>query len=211
VINTAREALKKCAKSVIVPWQARKFHNDIKCYEGPHKLHLGCGYHHLDGWINIDFIQSPAVDVIWNLGNPIPLDEASCSHVFHEHVLEHFELQRGVDLLSECYRILQPGGVLRVSMPSLESVIAAYQDGTWKDESRRSDHMPQVRTGAEYMNVLFRHWGHQWIYDATELSRVLNEVGFTELNQCEINQSDHSAMTGIEHRVDSHLIIEAIK
>jgi len=159
--------------------------------------------------VNIDFIRASTVDVWWNLGQPIPLADGSCRFIFHEHVLEHFEITRGVNLVKECHRLLQLGGVLRVAMPSLDKMLANCANGNWR--SVRSPHMPQVQTRAEYLNVMFRFWGHQWIYDREELHRRLREAGFLQILDTEIQRSAYLELRGIEHRDDSLLICEAVK
>lgn len=200
---------KRIIKSLAVPFLRARFKRGVRGFPAPYQLHLGCGSHHLDGWINIDFIRTPAVDLWWNIGWPVPLKDDSCQYIFHEHVLEHFELRRGLELLRECHRLLRPGGILRVAMPSLDHMLAQCASGEWR--SHRSPHMPAVATRAEFLNVNFRHWGHQWIYDGEELHRRLREVGFEAIRDVERHQSECDALRGIEYRADSLLICEAVK
>jgi predicted SAM-dependent methyltransferase len=202
---------KALAKRMLIPVLNRRFTKGIASFSSPYKLHLGCGYHRLTGWVNIDFIDTPAVDLKWNLSLPIPLGDSSCSFIFHEHVLEHFELERGEELLQECYRLLKQGGVLRIAMPCLKKTVDEYLTGDWQEAIENTRHMPAVRSGAEYMNVIFRHWGHKWIYDETELKRVLEGVGFDSFSVSQMGQSVHAELQGLECRTDSHLIIEATK
>lgn len=118
-------------------------------------------------------------------------------------------LPRGIDLLRECHRVLAPGGVLRVAMPSLDDMLEKCANGEWKNH--HGAHMPEVSTRAEYMNVMFRNWGHQWIYDYDELRRRLHEVGFRDIVAQHIQQSEHAELRGIENRDDSLLICEATR
>jgi predicted SAM-dependent methyltransferase len=200
---------RRAIKALALPPLRARFRRDIRLFTAPYRLHLGCGSYRLQGWVNIDFIHSPAVDVWWNLGWPIPLPDGSCRYIFHEHVLEHFELWRGLDLLRECHRLLQPGGVLRVAMPSLDHMLALCASGDWR--THRSPHMPETKTRAEFLNMNFRYWGHQWIYDREELNRRLREAGFRAIVDVERHRSDHLQLRGVEHREDSLLICEAIK
>jgi len=93
--------------------------------EQPYSLHLGCGAVHYDGWLNIDFGGGPAVDLELDLTWPLPFENDSCGLIYSEHLLEHFDAPDGVNLLKECYRVLKPGGVIRVAMPSLDYLIAS--------------------------------------------------------------------------------------
>ena len=200
---------RKVVKALVMPVYRARFRHEMRVFRLPYKLHLGCGYHHLADWANIDFIRTPAANVWWNLGSPIPLPDSSCRYIFHEHVLEHFELSRGLNLLQECYRLLEPGGVLRVAMPSLDDMLENCETGKWRNTG--SAHMPEVETRSEYLNVMFRHWGHRWIYDHDELQRRLHEVGFTDISNAELRESAHPELHGIEYRDDSLLICEAVK
>ncbi len=207
--NRLRHSAKAAAKRLVMPLLETRFRHGIRPFAAPYSLHLGCGSHHLDGWVNIDFIESPAVDLWWNLGLPLPLPDASCRFIFHEHVLEHFELSRGLELLRECRRLLAPGGLLRVAMPSLDDMLEKCANGEW--ETHGSAHMPEVETRAEYLNILFRYWGHRWIYDHDELRRRLREAGFRDIADQELRQSTHMELRGIEYRDNSLLICEATK
>jgi predicted SAM-dependent methyltransferase len=86
--------------------------------------------------------------------------------IYNEHLLEHLDVESGLRFLRECCRVLQPNGILRVAMPSLESAVEHYQAGSWRDQSwLRLPENQFIRTRAEMLNVFFRAWGHQWIYD----------------------------------------------
>lgn len=76
------------------------------------KLNLGCGNNILSGWDNHD------MDV--DLTKPIPYADLSVQKIFAEHVIEHLTSAEMMNFFSECYRILQPGGILRVVFPDIE-------------------------------------------------------------------------------------------
>jgi predicted SAM-dependent methyltransferase len=76
---------------------------------------------------------------------------------------------------------------------------------------KKSPHLPVTHTKAEYLNVVFRWWGHKWIYDRSELRRRLQGSGFAEIADSEIGVSNHPDLCGIEQRQDSLLVCEAVK
>ena len=92
----------------------------------PKLLNLGCGSHfHLD-WTNLDFVsQSPHVQQ-HDLRKGLPEASDQFDMVYHSHVLEHFAPQQGQQFLAECYRVLKPGGVLRIAVPDLEQIAQLY-------------------------------------------------------------------------------------
>lgn len=92
------------------------------------KINLGCGNIYLaeDGWDNYDYSPSHSSVQRANLLGPLPIQDESAELVYSSHFLEHipYDLVRG--FLSECYRILAPGGILRLVLPDLEELCQSY-------------------------------------------------------------------------------------
>ncbi|MFC4852840.1 methyltransferase domain-containing protein [Actinophytocola glycyrrhizae] len=79
-------------------------------------LDLGCGdQKQYPDNIGVDVRQAPAVDVVADLRNGIPMPDRSVDRVFAVHVLEH--LIDFLPLVDECHRVLRPGGLLHVLSP----------------------------------------------------------------------------------------------
>lgn len=89
-------------------------------------LNLGCGQRYHPDWINIDFVSHAPMVRAYDLTKGIPLADESCDAVYHSHVLEHFDKQQGAWLVAECWRVLKPGGILRVVVPDLEALATQY-------------------------------------------------------------------------------------
>jgi predicted SAM-dependent methyltransferase len=89
-------------------------------------LNLGCGGHFHPDWINVDIVpQDPRV-MQHDLQARLPFEDASFAAVYHSHVLEHIPKRQAAAFLSECHRVLAPGGVLRVVVPDLEMITRLY-------------------------------------------------------------------------------------
>jgi len=191
----------------------RKAQTRLQSFDRPHRLHLGCGQVRLVNWINIDADESlETTDIVWNLTCGIPVSDSSCALIYCEHFLEHLTVEQGLVFLRECYRALQPGGVLRVAMPSLDVLIEKSYLGNWREQNWldwKEFHFVQTR--AEMLNISFRWWGHQWLYDREELHRRLGEAGFVTIRDSEWGQSNVKGMEHLETRQDSRLICEAQK
>jgi predicted SAM-dependent methyltransferase len=92
----------------------------------PYLANLGCGGCFHSGWTNFDLVsQSPHV-IQHDLRTRLPLSDRSCAVVYHSHVLEHFPRTFAPLFLQECYRVLVPGGLLRVVVPDLETIVRLY-------------------------------------------------------------------------------------
>jgi predicted SAM-dependent methyltransferase len=89
-------------------------------------VNLGCGVHFHRDWINIDFISNSDLVISHNLLNGIPLESNSVEVVYHSHVLEHLPKEKASEFIAECFRVLKPGGIIRVAVPDLEQIIRGY-------------------------------------------------------------------------------------
>lgn len=191
----------------------RRVERIAKKFNKPFNIHLGCGKTRYDGWINLDAYEVPGItDVVWDLRYGIPVDDSSCSLLYSEHLLEHFSVADCVALLRERYRVLQPGGVVRIAMPSLEEVVDIYVNDSWQEQDFiKNDTFKFVKSRAELINMSFYWWGHRWLYDREELHRRLNEAGFSIVCDREWGDSVYSELQNLESRRESKLICEATK
>ena len=60
------------------------------------------------------------------IGRALPLPDEAFDVAYFYHVLEHHTPEEAKRLLAEIYRILQPGGTLRISTPDLETACRNY-------------------------------------------------------------------------------------
>mgnify|MGYP003793632747 CR=1 FL=1 len=99
---------------------------------------------------------------------------------------------------------------MRVAMPSLDDLIKKSYEGNWREQDWLTwPKYQHIKTRAEMLNISFREWGHQWLYDREELHRRLQEAGFTKIKDVEWGVSDWPELCGLETRLDSGLICEA--
>jgi predicted SAM-dependent methyltransferase len=178
----------------------------------PLKVNIGCGYEPFPGWINLDLDPASRADIFWDVTDGLPFAEGSCAFIYHEHFLEHLPIQDGVRFLKECHRSLQKGGVLRVAMPSLQEVVRQYYEDDWARQPWLEKYgYTWIKTRAECINIGFREWGHQWLYDGEELQRRLREAGFTQIENATWGESKHDEFRNRETRLETLLICEATK
>jgi hypothetical protein len=91
-------------------------------------LNLACGgiYITNDDWINLDYVSSSPFVRQANLLETLPFDSNSISLVYSSHFLEHIPLHQVPSFLKECYRVLKPGGVIRLVLPDFEEMCREY-------------------------------------------------------------------------------------
>jgi len=89
-------------------------------------LNVGCGPHYHEDWVNLDFVSTGPGVIAHNLLKGIPFENDRFEVVYHSHVLEHFSKADGQRFIAECYRVLKPGGILRIAVPDLQKIITEY-------------------------------------------------------------------------------------
>jgi hypothetical protein len=102
-------------------------------------LNLGCGprFSERPEWVNMDFTSAHPSVRAHDLRRGVPFPANTFDAVYHSHVLEHFSRRDAVPFVRECFRVLRPGGVLRVAVPDLEQICRLYLDALEGARERR--------------------------------------------------------------------------
>jgi predicted SAM-dependent methyltransferase len=143
-------------------------------------LHLGCGRRYLPGFVNVDANPRQKIDLWLDVRNGIPFRDNSVASIYTTHMLEHFfpdELQR---LLADCYRVLRPGGGMRIIVPSLQTAIEAYnrQQIEWFND-KFPRHYDSI--GGRFANFIFCDGQHRSAFDYSHMQEMLRCAGFSEM------------------------------
>lgn len=175
-------------------------------------LNLGCGPNAMPGWVNLDAARGEGIDVVWDLRRGLPFADESCTAIFGEHVIEHMPKEAAESMARECLRVLQPGGILRLSTPDAGRYLRSYAgDGEFL---RHPAFGSRAETRMERINHMMREGGqHFWVYDAESLLMLLREAGFSSVAERQFGESAHPRMRGIdaEGRAFESLYVEAAK
>ncbi len=84
------------------------------------RLNLGCGSHHLDGFVNVDAFAGCQPDLIADLESfPWPFEDNVAEAIVLHHVLEHLGHQTSVFLrvIQELYRVARDGCEISITVP----------------------------------------------------------------------------------------------
>jgi predicted SAM-dependent methyltransferase len=178
-------------------------------YRHIRRLHVGCGKIRLDGWVNADVV--PGAQLIIDLRWPLPFPANYLERIYSEHVLEHVTYETAVRFLREARRVLKPGGVIRIAMPDLDDLIEGYCQNWRRFDWVQWPEHSFIKTRAQMINIAFRWWDHQHLYNREELARALGDAGFDEFQFVNFGASEYDDLRGLESRLDSMLIAEAVK
>jgi predicted SAM-dependent methyltransferase len=100
-------------------------------------LNLGCGQRFHPAWTNLDLQPAHPSVRRWDVTQPLPFADGSFDAVYHSHLLEHLPRAQALPFLTECRRVLKPGGVLRLAVPNLEAIARLYLhvlEEAWHDD-----------------------------------------------------------------------------
>lgn len=180
-------------------------------------INLGCGQTRPKGWVNTDsslnsWIQNlPLFDKIgdkllssvsydskanyMDLRNHWKFANNSVDVVYGSHVFEHLDSVTGKLFLNEAYRVLKPGGIIRLVVPDLHQLTQIYLDRSKSgDVSATSDFLywmnlskdntyPRDRSLVVKIINLWQDYPHQHkcMYDFASLSKLLVEHKYLDL------------------------------
>jgi predicted SAM-dependent methyltransferase len=153
-----------------------------------------------------------------NLLRPFPWPDQSINAIYMGEILEHFTEDEGKRVLRECYRVLGPGGILRIRVPDHARFWKNYVDEyeQIRQQPRESWSLHHARwTGMYYRNICVdrpRIWQsmghyHKWMYDDVSLTLLLESLNFRNVERKAFHQSEIPYIEEVEVRDD--LIVEA--
>lgn len=88
------------------------------------------------------------------------------------HVLEHIPPTLVITALKNCFAYLKVGGCIRVSVPNL----ALYDQPSFPGSEK-------IRNRMLAKNLVLYGWGHKFMYDAKLLTVLMEEAGFSEVEE----------------------------
>jgi len=212
---------------------SQKIINNYLAHNQRPKLQIGCGCNPAEGWLNTDLHPISKEIAFLDAGKPFPLEDNVFEFICSEHVFEHLKFRESCNFLSECYRVLKPGGVLRIALPHVDFLFGLRQNPDlpihreyvkWATESFCKD-VASVFPPAEFseiyvINNFFRDWGHQVLHGYDSLSKLIATFDFHEIQRKESGKSDHEELVRMENHgnmIPEHfnkletLVVEATK
>lgn len=133
-------------------------------------LNLGCGERTHPAWINIDLSRKLAIKGLWlirlflrdpvpknfvnhDLRHGIPYADGVADVAYASHVLEHLKQKDALSFLKEIYRVLKPGGLIRIVVPDLEGAVVQYLDAL-REVRKNGIGIDELRERHEWATIL---------------------------------------------------------
>jgi len=202
------------------------------------KLNLGCGPQVVEGWINVDYAlgarlaTTPVLGAtvralglfnmrwdprihIHDLTKPLPWANGTADVCYTSHTVEHMSRDEGQYLVSEAYRVLRPGGVLRVVVPDLHDVVDRYAGGQLPAENFVEELGVLYGSGKGGLRRLLApavEFPHKCMYDTDAMCRLLTISGFVAERRAAFDSAiDDIRSIEIEDRTICAVIVEGVK
>ena len=147
------------------------------------KINMGCGKRNFGSdWIHIDGGEHSHLD--HNDLSNLPYEDNTIDLIYASHVLEYFDREEVVNLLSEWRRVLKPKATLRLAVPDFQAMAKLYSSG-YKLENFLGPIFGKMPMGSSTIY-------HKTVYDYDSLKNVLNHCGFVEARLYDWRETEHS-------------------
>lgn len=159
------------------------------------KLNIGSNKHSIDGYTNIDIVPYDNVDVVTDACS-LPYDNGTVDGIYAGHLLEH--LQRPLDFLLECHRVLKEDGLLAIVVPDAThigddlNIKIGILFGFWLDDDKR----PGSSKKADLHHTL---WSMGTLIFAAE------QCGFRYANNID-QHDDYRLVTGADWHIGAEFV-----
>jgi len=198
-----RSFVRSSVQTVNAPFAKARFRKEAEQTQGPIRLEIG-GHSRRNGWLvtNVNAVTRLYFDATkrW------PLKTGSVEYVYSDNVIEHLTLRAGRQMLAEAHRCMRPGGTVRTVTPDLRTHIDMYLQGFGVLTNDVAQHYRDIGLDVEYPIDLVRipvaAFGHHagYIYDFDTLAAELHRAGFSNVVRCELGQSEHEDLRGLDLR-----------
>lgn len=190
------------------------------------KLNLGCGGIRPEGWINTDSSLNAHLQRLPVIGKPLAkmlhkvsydtnnlrymnlnkrwkFADNSVDIVYSSHTFEHLSLTTTELFLKESFRVLKPGGVLRLVVPDLYKICKKYVtelEAGKEDASEYTMWAINMHREGQYgpkisaMKKMVYEWQgyphqHKFMYDEKSLANRFRQHGFVDILSLSYGQS----------------------
>ncbi len=94
------------------------------------KLNLGCGDDIKEGYVNVDFIKQPGIDIVHNINKfPWPFKSNTFNEIYASHIIEHVDDL--IKTMKEIHRISKKNAKINIRGPHFSCGVS-YRDPTHK-------------------------------------------------------------------------------
>jgi predicted SAM-dependent methyltransferase len=139
------------------------------------KLHIGAGDKYWPGWVNCDAYGDQ--DVVTDC-RKLPFDADYADELQAIHFIEHVPRMDVDNMMMDWHRVLKRGGKLVIEVPCLNKMAQRILDGERNIRLTTLGMFGDPRDPKPGMM-------HQWAYTKEELTEILSQAGFADVQYME--------------------------
>ena len=175
------------------------------------RLNVGCGPHHMPGWLNADLNVGPGIDLVGDIRTGLSLDTGSIHYVVAMHMLQDLRYPDIPVALRELKRVLMPRGVLRLGLPDLEKAILAYMAGDHGYFLVPDDDARAIGTKLVTQIIWYGSVRTPFTFDC--IAELLVRERFRHVRRCAFGQTEsiYPEIVHLDNRPRESLFVEAMK
>jgi SAM-dependent methyltransferase len=132
-------------------------------------IDLGCGTDKAEGFIGVDVVAADGVDVIADLNGGFPFPDNSVDFIKAHDIIEH--IPDRIYTMNEIWRILKPGGIVDISVPSTDGR-GAFQDPTHVSFWNINSFMYYCQQFPDYLAGCQSHYGFKGEFSLVSIEEV---------------------------------------
>jgi predicted SAM-dependent methyltransferase len=140
------------------------------------KLHIG-GKAKKDGWQLLNIMPLDGVDFVGDVCDMSQFPEGSIEEIYASHVLEHISQSKMMSTLEGLYRVLEPGGKLKISVPDLDVLCRSMLDPNLTPDNKF--HVMRMIYGGQVNDFDFHYFGWNWLF----MDSFLRGAGFSHIEK----------------------------
>jgi predicted SAM-dependent methyltransferase len=163
--------------------------------ELPVRVYLGCGERRIADFIHVDPTPYPHIDHVTPIDRLTMFADESVDLIYASHVLEQFGRYDIFDVVSEWFRVLKTGGVLRLAGPDFSKAARYYAE--------HSDIRDVI--GLVVGGQADREDFHKALFDEVNLGELLLDVGFASVDRYDWRKTEHAAVDDLSQAYLPHL------
>jgi SAM-dependent methyltransferase len=150
-----------------------------KITDFPRDLHLGCGGRRAPRMCNVDITKQETVDIVDNVMTLAKFPDNYATSIYACHVLEHFSHAQAIDVLKTWFRILAPGGTIRISVPDTDKIVKIYVKN-W-NHFQTEGHSPWI--GLIYGGQTDQFDFHKTGWNFCWMSYLMRDIGYVDMQE----------------------------
>lgn len=162
------------------------------------KLHVGCGKRFIPGFVHVDQVAFPHVDHVQDIRRLANFADNSAKLIYACQVIEYFDRDEVIGVLTDWRRVLAPGGNLRLSVPNFAMICRLYQSGVPLDKFLGTLY-GRISDGKEGFVY------HRTTYDEPSLRELLDKLRFEEISLWDWRLTEHAFVDDFSQAYYPHM------